>query len=54
MKHIIEILYKIGVKNLLPDEMIREISNCLFHNIKVHGKHLRNTPEVLNYNSVMT
>jgi len=54
MKNIVEILYKIGVKNLLPDEMIREISNCLFHNIKVHGKHLRNTPEVLNYNSVMT
>ena len=54
MKNIIEILYKIGIKNLLPDEMIREISNCLFHNIKVHGKHLRNTPEVLIYNSVMT
>ena len=48
------ILDKIGAKNTLPDELVREISNCLFHNIKVHGRHLQNTPDVLNYNSVMT
>lgn len=48
------ILDKIGAKNILPDEIVREISNCLFHNIKVHGRHLQNTPDVLNYNSVMT
>ena len=47
------ILDKIGAKNILPDEIVREISNCLFHNIKVHGRHLQNTPDVLNYNSVM-
>ena len=39
------ILNKIGAKNLLPDELVREISNCLFHNIKVHGRHLKISPE---------
>ena len=48
------ILDKIGAKNRLPDEMVREISNCLFHNIKIHGKHLQKTSEVVNFNSVMT
>ena len=47
------ILDKIGAKNILPDEIVREISNCLFHNIKVHGRHLQNTPDVVNFNSVM-
>ena len=47
------ILDKIGAKNMLPDELVREISNCLFHNIKVHGRHLQNTPDVVNFNSVM-
>jgi hypothetical protein len=45
------ILNKIGAKNSLPDEMIREISNCLFHNIKVHGKHLKITPETISFNN---
>ena len=48
------ILDEIGIKNRLPDEMVREISNCLFHNIKIHGKHLQKTSEVVNFNSVMS
>ena len=48
------ILDKIGAKKRLPDEMVREISNYLFHNIKLHGKHLQKTSEVTNFNSVMT
>ena len=47
------ILNKIGAKNLLPDELVREISNCLFHNIKAHGKHLKITPETICFNNCM-
>ena len=47
------ILNKIGAKNLLPDEIVREISNCLFHNIKVHGKHLKIKPEIICFNNCM-
>ena len=47
------ILNKIGAKNSLPDEIVREISNCLFHNIKVHGKHLKIKPETICFNNCM-
>ena len=38
------------LETCLPDELIREIKYCIFHNIKIHGKHLKNTPEIHNYN----
>ena len=47
------ILNKIGAKNLLPDELVREISNCLFHNIKAHGRHLKISPETICFNNCM-
>ena len=39
------------LESLLPDELIREIRYCIFHNIKRHGKHLKNTPEVKLFNT---
>ena len=47
------ILDKIGAKNTLPDELVREISNCLFHNIKVHGRHLKISPQTICFNNCM-
>ena len=41
------------LESFLPDELIREIRYCIFHNIKRHGQHLKNTPEVKLFNTCM-
>jgi len=41
------------LESWFPDELIREIRYCIFHNIKRHGKHLKNTSEVKLFNSCM-
>ena len=41
------------LETCLPDELIREIKDCIFHNIKRHGKHLKEIPEVKLFNKCM-
>ncbi len=35
-----------------PEDMWREIKSFIFHDIKVHGRHLKNDREVKNFNKV--
>ena len=37
----------------LPEELWREIKLCLFHNIKIHGKHLKDDIYIKKFNLVM-
>ena len=41
------------LESWLPDDLIREIRFCIFHNIKRHGKHLKNAPEDKLFNTCM-
>ena len=36
-----------------PDELWFIIKNHLFHNIKKHGKHLKNKPEIKQFNNIV-
>ena len=35
------------------EDIWREIKTYLFHNIKIHGKHLKNDKHVINFNKVV-
>ena len=37
----------------LPNDLWNLIKQYLFHNIKIHGKHLKKDPNILSYNNVM-
>mgnify|MGYP006441510241 CR=1 FL=1 len=37
----------------LPDDLWNLIKQYLFHNIKIHGKHLKKNPYIVSYNNVM-
>ena len=37
----------------LPEELWREIKLCLFHNIKIHGKHLKDDIYTKKFNLVI-
>jgi hypothetical protein len=37
----------------LMDDIWREIKTYIFHNINIHGIHLKNKPDIKNYNQVM-
>ena len=36
-----------------PIEILNLIKLNIFHNIKIHGKHLKNDPNILNYNNIV-
>tara|TARA_A100001015_G_scaffold308701_1_gene406776 strand:+ start:550 stop:900 length:351 start_codon:yes stop_codon:yes gene_type:complete len=40
-------------KYFIIEELWREIKSFLFHNIKIHGKHLKNDKYVKNFNKVI-
>ena len=37
----------------IVEEIWKHIKSYMFHNIKIHGKHLKNEPFIINYNNVM-
>ena len=41
------------LESILPTDVVGEIRNCLFHNISIHGKHLKNEPNVGIFNECM-